>query len=64
MTKHFTELGHLKGRTTANDFDITQGKDKEAAIKFIFHMADISNPAKKWDTCKLWTDLLFVEFFA
>ena len=27
-------------------------------------MADISNPSKQWETCKLWTDLLFVEFFA
>jgi hypothetical protein len=64
MTKHFTELGHLKSRTSASDFDVSQGKDKEACIKFVFHMADISNPSKNWETCKLWTDLLFVEFFA
>ena len=63
MTKHFAELGHLKSRSSADDFD-TAGKDKEALIKFIFHMADISNPSKSWDLCKLWTDLLFVEFFA
>mmetsp|Transcript_42214 Transcript_42214/g.57396 ORF Transcript_42214/g.57396 Transcript_42214/m.57396 type:complete len:82 (+) Transcript_42214:193-438(+) len=30
----------------------------------MFHLADISNPTKPWDTCKLWTDLLFLEFFA
>ncbi len=29
-----------------------------------FHLADISNPAKKFDIFKKWTDLLFVEFFA
>jgi hypothetical protein len=30
----------------------------------LFHMADISNPAKPFDLCRLWTDLLYVEFFA
>ena len=64
MTKHFAEVGHLKTRSSASDFDLTQGKDKESAINFIFHMADISNPAKNWQLCKLWTELLFVEFFA
>ena len=64
MTKHFTEMGHIKSRSTASDFDTSQGKDKESIIKFVFHMADISNPTKSWELCKLWTDLLFVEFFA
>ena len=30
----------------------------------MFHLADISNPTKPWNLCQLWTDLLFVEFFA
>jgi hypothetical protein len=64
MTKHFAELGHFKSRIPAQDFDVSTGKDKESAIKFVFHMADISNPTKHWQLCKLWTDLLFVEFFA
>ena len=64
MTKHFKEVGHLKSRLNAKDFDITQGLDKESFINFLFHMADISNPCKNWELCKLWTELLFVEFFA
>jgi hypothetical protein len=32
-------------------------------LKFAFHLSDISNPVKKWDICKQWTDLLYVEFF-
>ena len=27
-------------------------------------MSDISNPTKDFKLCRLWTDLLFVEFFA
>lgn len=33
-------------------------------LKFAFHLADVSNPVKKFDICKEWTDLLYVEFFA
>lgn len=31
---------------------------------WMFHLADISNPAKPFAVCRQWTDLLFVEFFA
>ena len=33
-------------------------------IKFMFHLSDISNPTKPFKLCRLWCDLLFVEFFA
>lgn len=33
-------------------------------IKMAFHFADISNVVKKWEICKIWTDLLYVEFFS
>jgi cAMP-specific phosphodiesterase 4 len=29
----------------------------------VFHLSDISNPAKKFDICKQWTELLYIEFF-
>ena len=64
MTKHFVELGHLSSRMRDEDFDPVQIKDKEQFIKFMFHLADISNPVKDWKLCRLWCDLLFVEFFA
>ena len=28
-----------------------------------FHLCDISNPAKRFDICRKWTELLYVEFF-
>ena len=63
MSNHFIELGHLSSRIQDDDFNPAETKDKELFIKFMFHLADISNPVKKWKLCRLWCDLLFVEFF-
>jgi hypothetical protein len=64
MTKHFVELGQVTARVGDEDFNPVESKDKELFIKFMFHLADISNPTKPYDLCKLWCDLLFIEFFA
>ena len=64
MTKHFVELGTISSRMHDEDFNIAEAKDKELFIKFMFHLADISNPTKPFNLCRLWCDLLFVEFFA
>jgi len=64
MTKHFSELGNLTARMADEDFAPADSANKEILIKFMFHLADISNPTKPWHLCRLWTDLLFVEFFA
>jgi len=37
--------------------------DKCKALSLIVHCADISHPAKSWDTHQRWTDLLVQEFF-
>jgi len=62
MAKHFAELGKFKTRTVSNDFD-PAGADKELSMHMVFHLSDISNPAKKFDLCSKWTELLYVEFF-
>lgn len=63
MAQHFKELNHLKARMDQIDFNLENEKDKMMLLKFTFHLADISNPVKKWELCKDWTDLLYVEFF-
>ena len=63
MAKHFKELGKLSIRVTDPSFQPHDSKDQEMLIKFMFHMADISNPTKPFKICRNWTDLLFVEFF-
>jgi len=44
------------------DFDPSKN-DKEICMNNLFHLADISNPTKKFEVFKKWTDLLFLEFF-
>ena len=63
MAKHFEELGHLNSQVEDSNFKPGDAKEKELLIKFMFHMADISNPTKPFKICRFWTDLLFVEFF-
>eukprot|EP00347_Sterkiella_histriomuscorum_P000561 403375374 len=62
MSKHFAEQSKFKSRVSSWDFD-PSGNDKEISMNVLFHLADISNPAKKFDIFKNWTDLLFFEFF-
>ena len=63
MQKHFSDLGKFKSRVSSPDFDSTNGGDKELAMHLAFHLSDISNPAKRFDICRKWTELLYVEFF-
>jgi hypothetical protein len=62
MSKHFSDLGKFKSRITANDF-APQTTDKDLTMHTVFHLADISNPAKNFPICQKWTELLYVEFF-
>lgn len=38
-------------------------KDTLCLLKSILHTSDISNPAKKWEVSKKWSDLVLQEFF-
>ena len=62
MAKHFSEQSKFKSRMAAEDFD-PAGSDKDICMNIVFHLADISNPAKSFDICLKWTELLYVEFF-
>ena len=62
MSKHFADQGKFKSRATSWDFD-PAGNDKEISMNVLFHLADISNPVKRFDLYKRWTELLFQEFF-
>ena len=63
MSKHFSEMGKYKPRITAQDFDPSQGSDKESTTHLLFHMSDISNSVKPFHMAQTWVDLLFQEFF-
>ena len=64
ITKHFSDVGQFKSLIAQKEFQPNTGTDKTKLVLLMFHMADISNPTKTFDLCRLWTDLLFVEFFA
>ena len=62
MAKHFSSLGKFKGRMVSDDFNAADG-DKLLAMEMVLHLADISNPTKRWSLCYKWTENLFDEFF-
>lgn len=64
ITKHFGDVAQFKSIISLKEFAPSKGPDKHKTLMIMFHMADISNPAKPFELCRLWTDLLFVEFFA
>ena len=62
MARHFKDQGKLKNRIASDDFNM-RSHDKLFVMSFLAHMADISNPTKRWDICIKWVELLFQEFF-
>ena len=63
MSKHFADLGKFKSRIVAENFD-PKHLDKQLWMNMGMHVADISNPSKKWDISLKWTEWLYEEFFA
>lgn len=63
ISKHFIDLGKFKQRIANDSFD-AKDEDKLLCMGMGMHMADISNPSKKWSVSFNWIELLFEEFFA
>ena len=63
MAVHFSELGNLKNRVKATDFDPKSSVDKDILLNQLIHACDISNPTKTFEIYELWVDRLFQEFF-
>ncbi len=64
MSHHFREYTSIKQKLDQNELKLEDDKDRLKIIKFAFHLADISNPVKKWELSVDWTNLLYFEFFA
>ena len=60
VSRHFVPL---KSITEMNSV-VLPDKDRATILRSILHAADISNPAKVWETTKKWSDLVVQEFFA
>jgi hypothetical protein len=64
MSKHFHHVNAMKGLIMT---DGTRNLSKESiwqTLKYMLHLADISNPAKGDPMFKVWTDRCLGEFFA
>lgn len=62
MTKHFAFMNELKSHATKDDFE-PEGKHKPDIMKALVHAADIGNPARPFEICKLWALKIVSEFF-
>ena len=60
VTRNFTPLDSIAAINAA----VLNDKDRTTLLRSILHAADISNPAKVWETSKKWSDLVVQEFFA
>lgn len=69
MTVHFSlkeELDNCINRVLPNAGSSSmkvEDKDALTIMKAIVHTADISNPAKRWELSKKWSDRVIEEFF-
>lgn len=65
MAQHFGLCGTLQDCTKKwknGDHNVAK-EDKIVYMKSLLHLADISNPFKKWTMCKYWSDRVFAEFY-
>jgi len=67
MTFHFAmkaEFDKMAPRLREKAPAVADQKDRDLMLKTFLHAADVSNPAKRWDVCKRWSDMVCEEFFA
>ena len=43
--------------------DALEAEERKFVCDVLLHTADVSNPARPWDLCKKWSDLVMDEFF-
>ena len=52
----------LRKKNNNVDFN-PKDKDKDMCMNSLIHAADISNPLKPWEICKVWTEKVLEEFW-
>ena len=65
MGKHFDELAKLKTLVDSTEFLVgsKSDDDKIFLLTIAVHLADLSNPTKRWLVSKKWAILVYEEFF-
>eukprot|EP01135_Chromosphaera_perkinsii_P005579 Nk52_evm4s353 gene=Nk52_evmTU4s353 len=62
MTMHYETIGKFKNKLNIG-FDQGNPSDMVLLMSICIKASDISNPAKKWDLCEQWANLIMEEFF-
>lgn len=57
-------MAEIKSMPNKEDFDPSGAKYKPDLIKALVHAADIGNPARPYELCKIWAFKIIKEFFA
>lgn len=57
-------MGELKAMPGKEDFNASSPKYKPEIMKALVHGADIGNPSRTFEFCKIWALKILSEFFA
>ncbi|KAI8845597.1 hypothetical protein BC829DRAFT_363659 [Chytridium lagenaria] len=63
MAMHFDWIGKFKNKLTGNGFNFENRQDRKLILNIAIKCADVNNPTKPNESCRVWTDLICEEFF-
>jgi len=63
MTRQHDFLSQLKSRVADDSLDMSSYADRHLIMQISLKCADISNPCRRWSTCKMWSERVCEEFF-
>ncbi|KAJ3115131.1 High affinity cAMP-specific 3',5'-cyclic phosphodiesterase 7A [Phlyctochytrium bullatum] len=63
MAMHFDWIGKFKNKLTGNGFNFENRQDRKLILNIAIKCADVNNPTKPNEACRVWTDLICEEFF-
>ncbi|KAI9345013.1 hypothetical protein BDR26DRAFT_1005825 [Obelidium mucronatum] len=63
MSQHFTYINKLKSKISASALKLQEAPDRALVLDMAIKCADLNNPAKSLESCKLWAFRIMEEFF-
>lgn len=63
MTRQQEFFSRLKKHVEDVNVDLTKYEDRHFILQIALKCADISNPCRSWDICKVWSEKVCEEFF-
>ncbi|KAJ3025966.1 UNVERIFIED_CONTAM: hypothetical protein HDU68_006406 [Siphonaria sp. JEL0065] len=63
MSQHFTYINKLKSKISAAALKLQEAPDRALVLDMAIKCADLNNPTKSLEACKLWAFRIMEEFF-